>query len=161
MRFHWLLAFLVCGLIFPFATADERRIYKPYVVLSGSDSGIREIEHHRITDQGSLDKLWRRHAGKRDNAAVPLIDFKRCMVVAVFGGPRKDCAGIVPSLVADGLSGQLNVTYAARPVAPGGAAVDTIPFGFFVIERLTKPITLKELAEGKRTVRAKLPALKG
>ena len=149
----------------PRATARERRIYKPYVVLSGARSSIDAAEHHRIMNQEDFATLWLRHLGSRVEGAVPVIDFEHCMVVAVCGGRRSSCAGIFPRFIADGLTGGINVDYVARSNTEAKGN-ETTPFGVFVMERRTARVVLEEVflrengSPSKRERRAEFPALK-
>jgi hypothetical protein len=165
MRFVLALVGFAVLVTLPHAEAREMRIYKPFVVLAGAHSRIDKAEHHRITKQADLEKLWLRHAGKGERAAVPVVDFDRCMIIAVFGGKRPSIAGLYPHFIADGISTVVNVAYASRPAAEAPKQAATTPFGWFIVERWTDRVTVKEFvpnANGqpaKRERRAEFPKL--
>lgn len=149
MRAISLLALIALAGLTPSATAVERRVYQAYVVLAGARSHIDTAEYHRVTRQTDLADLWLRHTGQgqergRERAEVPVVDFKRCMVIAVFGGRTTNCEGIYPHFMADGLKAYVSVRYVARTYQSGREADRVTPFGFFVVERWKKSVVLEQ-----------------
>ncbi len=65
----------------------------PCVALSGADSQIGEKSYLRITNENDWVKLWRKHKGDKsggeydfhyDPVGLPIVDFERVMVIALF-----------------------------------------------------------------------------
>jgi len=149
MRVISLLTLIAVAGLSPSATAKERRIYRAYVVLAGAHSQIDTAEYHRVTSQKDLADLWLRHTGQgrkggRERAEVPVVDFKRCLVIAVFGGRTTNCEGIYPHFMADGLTATVYVRYVARSYQTGREVDRVTPFGFFVVERWKNAVVLKQ-----------------
>jgi len=76
------------------ATQRAWREVRPVVAWRGSYSAIREREYHVVRDAEAWSALWARHEGDQvekdsyGSDAVPVVDFERYMIVAVFNGAR-------------------------------------------------------------------------
>jgi hypothetical protein len=83
------------------------RPVKPLVVWTGTDGHIKRCEFLRVTTSEQWDKLWLEHIGKtelrasEEGPARPEIDFKRCMVIAIFPGDDDWGYGIVVASATD------------------------------------------------------------
>lgn len=134
---------------------------KPYVVITGTDSHIKEPGCFRVTSRDQWVALWPRHTGRESSdmfegkygdfhnpAGVPDVDFDRCLVIAVFQGARVNSAGLkVVSVQDEGRRIVLRFEdkfYQTGSVYPDGGSVKVSAYGFFVLPRLTKPIVLEE-----------------
>lgn len=130
----------------------------PLVTWSGPDSTIKEATFQRVIDDAAWLKLWEKHTGRaaqRDNIGrpfIPKINFERCMVVAIFQGARVNCNGVVVESVIvapDRIVFRFDVsgyqTAAAFDDRSGrGGAVDSTPFGIFVMPRSSKSLVIEE-----------------
>jgi hypothetical protein len=82
---------------------------KPLVTLAGAQSRIDKPEYARITSAEEFVKLYMRHLGKDpkqfdeyyNKPGVPTIDFKRCMVVAVFQGNTWNTAAVIVDTITE------------------------------------------------------------
>lgn len=141
----------VLTLIAFLALAGEKQQTRPYVTLAGAHSAVKTAEYHRIATQEDLTAIWLKHVGSDaarhsnyyNKAGVPLVDFERCMVVAVFGGKRINSAGIHVVSIADEKDRVL-VRFDHRSYQSGAEGDRVTPFGFFFTPRSGKPLVLEE-----------------
>ncbi len=136
----------------PLHPPDENRM--PFVTFTGPNSRIEEPTWLRITTPEEFHPLYLRHVGlkpedfyeKRNPHGVPLVDFERCMVVAVFGGKGWNSDGLyVKEVVDDGH--RLVVRYDDRSyqtAGPDGGGVRVTPYGLFVLPRRDKELVVEE-----------------
>ena len=156
----------------------------PLVTLTGADSHVTEARCLRITTADEWAATWLEHVGappkpKYDlyynKAGLPVVDFERCMVIAVFAGARGNCAGV------SAWTGPIEDPEAdtKTPVAAGdevlrlswhnfqsaAGVVDATPFGFFIVPRSPAPLVVQDRqmpmggSHGHILERARLPAL--
>ncbi len=107
-----------------------------------------------VLDQAAWRALWSAHTGSPASHsppgrhAAPIIDFTRCMVVAWFTGPTTNTDGVLLETVAVGKDlVRLRVEHSTFQTAGQdgrGGAVDTTPFGIWVIPRSDAPIVVEE-----------------
>lgn len=67
-------------------------IIEPMEGFCGDDSQILEPHIQLVSNVADFSALWQRHAGTLDR--LPVVDFERQMVLAVFDGLRSNCNGI-------------------------------------------------------------------
>ncbi|HEX5011529.1 MAG TPA: hypothetical protein VFY71_14125 [Planctomycetota bacterium] len=159
----------------------------PLVTITGRESHVTEARCLRVTSADEWAALWLEHVGEPPNpeynqhklyfnkAGLPVVDFERCLVVAVFRGAGSNCAGV--SAVAGPLEDPEAET--KTPVAEGdevlrlswhsyqsGTPADSVsPFGFFVLPRNSAPLVVQDrrmpMGEGHGRIeeRARFPAL--
>jgi len=156
----------------------------PFVTLSGADSRVTDARCLRITTADEWAATWLEHVGappkpKYDlyynKAGLPVVDFERCMVIAVFAGATANTAGVSAH------GGPLTDPDAKvqTPTAEGddvlrlswhgyqsGIPADSVTaFGFFVVPRSTAPLVVQDrempMGEGRGRIveRARFPAL--
>jgi hypothetical protein len=89
---------LFANMVGPACAGDA---YSPYVVLSGSDSGVSTAACVRIVSEDAWCNLWDQHTrtiGKTPLGFTvqkpPVVDFRTCMVIAVFGGSTWNTEGL-------------------------------------------------------------------
>lgn len=129
---------------------------KPYVALSGHDSAITERRCVRVTDAETWAALWKEHRGEKleTNASgwptTPVIDFERCMVIAVFRGESWNANGeYVESIEEVDRHVRLRFdSHTFQTSGPDGGGVRVTPFGIWVIARTEKPIVIEENVQG-------------
>jgi len=109
-----------------------------------------------IQGQADWQKLWFEHSGASPDLQytqyrhiAPKIDFTRAMVVAYFRGPSVNADGEVATSIQD-LPDQFLVRFEHSGFqnsgpGPRGGAVDTTPFGLWVIPLTEKPIVIQEI----------------
>ena len=145
---HKLIALTLIAFLAP---AGEKQLARPYVTLTGARSAINTADYHRVTAQKELTTVWLKHVGidaakhsdYYNKAGVPLVDFERCMVVAVFGGRRINSAGLhVVSLVEE--KDRVLLRFNHRSYQSGAEGDHVTPFAFFFVPRCGKPLVLEE-----------------
>ncbi len=143
------------------AEDNEKTSRKPSVTFTGDDSRVSERAFHRIVSLDDWAKVWVQHTGQNevqyknwDNhyddfynpLKLPLVDFENYMVIAIFQGSSWNNAGLNAVSIsekADGISFRFeDKPYSTEGPDGGGKKVNV--YGFFVIPRSTKPITLEE-----------------
>jgi len=127
------------------------------------------------------------HVGEQPNpkynfffnkAGLPVVDFERCMVVAVFDGATQNTAGVsahsgpladpeaeVKTPTAEGDDVLRLSWHGYQTAGPEGGGNDATPFGFFVLPRSPAPLVVQDRnmplggGHGRIEERARFPAL--
>jgi hypothetical protein len=123
--------------------------------MTGADSLIREREYLRVTTMAEWAAVWQRHKGEDpdkeydfyyDPLGLPLVDFDRYMVIAIFQGSGWNRAGVVVDSINEEPDRTVlrfrDKTYQTEGSDGGGQV--TTPYGFFVIPRAPKALVLEE-----------------
>jgi hypothetical protein len=134
-------------------------VVSPCVALTGTRSHVSERGYRRITSVKDWVTLWQKHKGQKDGEQydlyfdpleIPVIDFDRYMVIAVFQGNGSNSAGLNAVSV---LEEQERIvlrfddkTY--QTIGPDGGGKQVTVYGFFVFPRSSKPVTLEEQVQG-------------
>lgn len=131
----------------------------PCVALTGADSHVSERGYFRITTLKDWTRIWQEHKGLKQNeeydvysdpAGLPLVDFERFMVIAVFQGRSWNSAGLrAVSIVEE----QERIVFrfddkSYQTAGPDGGGKQVSAYGFFVIARSTKAVVLEENVQG-------------
>jgi hypothetical protein len=135
------------------STREQDKI-KPHVTFSGAHSRIDQAAVERIISPEAFQALWLRHLGEPDASfdefynshGMPIVNFRQCMVIAVFAGERQNCAGVHVEAILD-QDEQLVVRVVSRyyqTAGPDGGARKVAPFGIFVLPRTNKPVVIEE-----------------
>ena len=131
----------------------------PCVILTGADSQVSERGYHRITSIEGWIEIWlkhkgRAHSGKYDlifnPAGVPLVDFERYMVIAIFQGSGWNSAGLRAVSISeqpDRIVFRFD-DYSYQTAGPHGGGKQVTVYGFFVVPRSTKAVVLEEDIQG-------------
>lgn len=143
------LTAMTAVMLLVFLSAQAQEPLRPYVVLSGSDSAVQKVECQRITADSEWQALWDRHVAQtqrtkagRSMAPRPEVDFERCMVIAVFGGPTCNTTGLKVISISDkGSEIVIGVDWLSYQTMEDTDRVT--PFGFIVMPRSKKPILLQ------------------
>jgi hypothetical protein len=144
------------------------------VVWFGQNSHLTRPVVKLIQTKRDWANTWLTHAGAKRRAgdtefefynehAIPMADFGRFMVLAVFGGRETNNAGYGLYGVSghrEGLRVRI-VPHAFQTGGPDGGAVSTTPYGMFLLPRSDKTVIVEEpIYEGMRIkgwkVKAKL-----
>jgi hypothetical protein len=159
----------------------------PLVTLTGASSHVTEARCLRITTTDEWTATWLEHVGappkpKYDlhfnTAGLPVVDFERCMVIAVFDGATGNTAGVsafsgplvdpaaeVKTPTADGDDVLRLSWHGYQTTGPDGGGVAVTPFGFFVVPRSSAPLVVQDRemplggGHGRIVERARFPAL--
>jgi len=130
-------------------------VISPCVALAGADSRVSEPSYHRVTSLKEWTEIWKKHKGLKQGekydlfynlAGLPLVDFERYMVIAIFQGSRWNSAG----LEAVSVSEQRNrIVFrfndkSYQTAGPDGGGKQVTVYGFFVVPRSTKAVVLEE-----------------
>ena len=134
---------------------NQPTVITPCVILTGADSHVSDREYHRITSMNDWAKLWQKHKGQKDNSeydlyhdplGLPLIDFQRYMVIAIFQGTRWNSAGLKAVSILEQQDGIVfrfdDKSYQTGGRNGGGRRVTV--YGFFIVPRSPKPVVLEE-----------------
>lgn len=142
---------------------DPRQLPKPLVTFRGEFSKVDETRYLRVTDAETWATLWCEHTGQQaqkrgygwyyNQQQVPIVDFERCMVVAVFGGKCGNTAGYRVEQVLDGDRWTLRYhanSYQTTVIDPANAKAKppSTPFGMFVLPKTDKKVALEENVQG-------------
>ena len=131
----------------------------PLVTIHGEKSAIDKTHYVKVSDKAAWAKLWCQHIGKPFRGAyswhynesnVPNIDFKQCMVVAVFQGTKWNSAGVRVEEVLN--AEELTLRFddlGFQTSGPDGGGVKNRPFGMFVLPRSDKVIVLEENVQSR------------
>lgn len=121
----------------------------PYVVVSGSDSGVTTSSCRRIMSNNEWVALWKAHSHRQDKTELGIsvqrrldIDFDNCMVIAIFGGSRWNTKGVrfVSSKDAEN-EFILRLDWLTYQSPEDGDKVT--PYGFFILPRRKSPIKIQ------------------
>ena len=136
-------------LMFVVLSAQGEESLRPYVVLSGNDSGVQEPECRRIVTDLEWQALWDRHVAQeqrikagRPPAPKPEVDFQRCMVLAVFGGSTWNTEGLEVVSAAD-KPDEIVIGVDWLSYQSMGDADKVTPFAFIVMPLSRKPVLLQ------------------
>lgn len=131
-------------------------LIEPCVSLAGANSGITKREIHRITKQDDWIRLWQKHKGLEvtgeydfhyDPAGLPLVDFQRYMVIAIFQGSGWNSARAKAVSIEDQPE-QIVVRYddkGYQTFGPDGGGDEVTPYGIFVVPRSNKAVAVGEM----------------
>lgn len=123
------------------------------VTLTGASSKAeRGVELART--EPNFIRLWQRHIGAKETGeynahyneiGLPVVDFDRCMVVAIFEGDTWNSAGFSVHSIFE-RSGRLILRYEAKSYqtsGPDGGGRQASPYAFFVLPRFDKEIVME------------------
>ena len=127
---------------------------RPLVGIWGANSRIEHRSCFKVTGAKQMTDLWLKHVGKDpkmhsayyNKAGVPDIDFKRCMVVAIFQGSAWNSAGVSVHSITEHKD-HILVRYDDRSyqtAGPEGGGKKTTAFGFFVVPQSSKAVVFEE-----------------
>ena len=118
----------------------------PWVTWSGPNSALADASYRRISSAGEWQTLWLAHRGKtllESAGEVPQIDFRQCMVVAVFQGAGFNCRGVEAVSVTE-TAEAVTVRFSGQYYQTIGEGDAVRPFGVFLLPRSTKALVLEE-----------------
>jgi hypothetical protein len=120
------------------------------VVLAASDctGDVAQVEPGRRvhTDAESFRTAFLRT--QQVEVAVPVVDFERHAVLALFRGRRPQCGSTIGASLRD-VGARVEITVTARDACGGDDSV-AYPFSFIRIPRLSKPFVFLERTEAAR-----------
>ena len=144
-------------------TPKANELLSPVVSFRGEHSAIDETRYVKITDEQAWAGLWCEHIAKTEKGDygyfynpknVPIVDFKQCMVIAIFQGERWNTAGVTCEEVLDGKQLTLRfdgLGYQTTVIDPDDAEAQekSRPFGMFVLPKSDKVILLEENVQNR------------
>jgi hypothetical protein len=132
---------------------------RPLVELSGADSKVAKRSYEIVSNQEDWNRLWQRHTGRPGkyvfgDEGQPAVNFDRCVVVAVFQGTQASSLGVFVREIVE-QTDRLVLRFDNRWFASGAGrrlapARPSMPFGFFVLPRISKEIVLEEAVYTKK-----------
>ena len=149
---------------------------KPLVSLAGPETKIEGRSYHRLSTAGEFQGLYMRHLGHKPEEfdeyynphGVPIVNFERCMVIAIFQGDSVNSAGVYVYSVEEN-DERILVRYDDRSYQTSGGfregnpLVDGVPdpdklgdgggrrvraWGMFVLPVSSKAVVLEENVQG-------------
>lgn len=150
------LSLLAASVAFSWQVAES----KPYVTFAGAQSAIATRAYRKVTSAEDWAALWQEHRGIQareggynwhyNEAGVPIVDFDRCMVVAVFQGKAWNSAGVIAVSVTEEKERILirfdDKSY--QTAGPDGGGERVTAYGLFVLPKTDKPVVLEEDVQG-------------
>jgi hypothetical protein len=149
------IACTLAGLLDVPAEEPAGRLMKPCVVISGADSHVTEHQYRRIISADEWIRVWQEHKGEKPTGqydlfynplALPLIDFDRYMVIAIFQGNGWNSAGLraISISVEDKRIVFRFEDKSYQTGGPHGGGRRVAVYGFFVVPRSTKSVVLED-----------------
>ena len=140
-------------LIIALLTATEKEApFAPVGAAYGYDSSVTQAQVSLAKDQAAWDRMWATHRGTSGANLPgtiqladdrPPIDFKKNVVLGIFGGTVQEIEGyVVDEVLADGKTAFVRVV----PVPPELRAEIpriTQPYGFVVLPRTKLPLEIQ------------------
>ncbi|WP_425399735.1 hypothetical protein [Aeoliella sp.] len=154
MRTILLSCCVVCCVSLASAQQTVVEVSAPLAVLSDDDSHVTQASFRRIDTQQQWSQVWLEHLDiepvyDNPNRESFQVDFKRCMVVAIFGGATTNTAGYRVDTVTNEVN-TVVLRFEARTyqtAGPNGGAAHVTPYAFVVLPKTTKNIVLERSAE--------------
>lgn len=159
----------------------------PCVSLSGTGSHVEETSYLRITKLDDWVKLWRKHKGDQskgeynnyyDPLGLPLVDFDRYMVIALFEDTEVCMFGFRAESISEkpdeiricihrkgpqtGVVRPFPNVPANEPECSASEAREAVQqaYGFFIVPISKKMIILEQMEDGETEEIFQIPALK-
>ncbi len=150
-----IVALAACGVLVGAASSGSGGKGLPFVQWAGAESA-HEAGFVLVRDEAAWRALWGSHTGQAgagggamNRHAAPEVNFDRCVVVAFFRGPSTNEDGEVVRAV-DEVGGRVRVRFScdsfqtASSLDGKGGAVQTTPFGIWVLPATEKGIVIEE-----------------
>lgn len=135
----------------------DQKAARPLVILTGTDSQIKEQHCYLIRSEKEWVKIWFRHKGIKEPESydryynplsLPEINFDKCVVLAIFQGNGWNSAGLK---VVDLLESKDRIllrfdekSYQTMGSDLAGGANKVTVYGFFVMPRSDKTLIIEE-----------------
>jgi hypothetical protein len=150
------VAVSLCNILIGVAAEDTaQKITRPLVTLTGTDSCVTHRSCFRVMSEEEWINILQRHKGEKESKdydlqnntrGLPIVDFKKCMVIAVFQGSGLNSAGLKATQILDE-----NARIVLRiedksyqTMGPSGGGEKVSVYGFFVLPRSDKPVVVEE-----------------
>ena len=147
------VAWSLAALITTRAEGPARKVLKPCVAITGADSHVTKCRYERITSADQWARVWQEHKGKKptgqydsfyDPLTLPVIDFDRYMVIAIFWGECWNRTGLTASMTEEDRRIVFGFRVKTYQTWPGGGEPKVAAYGFFVVPRSAKPVVVQE-----------------
>ncbi|PCJ54367.1 MAG: hypothetical protein COA79_21865 [Planctomycetota bacterium] len=129
---------------------------KPCVVITGTDSHVSKRGYQRITSKKDWIRAWEKNKGQKlgnkydhnyNSLGLPLIDFERYMVIAIFQGSGRNSRGLKAISVSEEQY-RIAFRFDDESYQTIGGHIEVAVYGFFIIPRSSKPLILEENVQG-------------
>jgi hypothetical protein len=128
--------------------------------LSGAGSHVSKCEYRRVASIKEWAEFWKKHKGQKAGEEydlhydpVPLIDFDRFMVIAIFQGGRWNSAGLKAVSIQEHNDSIIfrfdDKSY--QTIGPDGGGKQVTVYGFFSICKCTS-LTINSSTSGAQAV---------
>ncbi|MFZ4083258.1 MAG: hypothetical protein ACOYKN_18665 [Pirellula sp.] len=126
---------------------------RPLIVLAGADSKVGKPAYYRVSSEEAWQRIWLSHLGKteadrfREHMPIVQIDFKKCMVIAIFKGAASNSRGLnIISTDEREDTVYLRFDDMSYQTAGGldGGRVPVTPYAFVVIPNSAKLVLIEE-----------------
>ncbi len=126
---------------------------RPLIVLAGADSKVEKAAYYRVSSEEAWQRIWLSHLGKteedrfREQMPIVQIDFKKCMVIAIFKGAASNSRGLdIISIDEQDDTVSLRFDDMSYQTAGGldGGRVPVTPYAFVVIPNSAKLVLIEE-----------------
>jgi len=124
---------------------------RPYVIMSGADSHISTPSCLRIITESQWDTTWLEHMGWEkkqiydqyyNRLGIPIIDFNKCMVIAIFLGKSWNTAGITVISIQEE-NDQIVLGFDLKSYQSMEPGDQVKPYGIFVLSNSNKQVLLQ------------------
>jgi hypothetical protein len=127
---------------------NAQQTVRPLIVLTGTDSHVKERSYYRITSEEEWTKIWQSHKGEREPKDYAQIDFGKCIVIAIFQGSGWNSRGLKAANVVEEKARIVfrfeDYHYQTLGRGPEGGGNRVCVYGFFVLPRSNKAVVLEE-----------------
>jgi hypothetical protein len=138
---------LLTGVCCSIAEDSGGQNIRPYVTITGAESGVKERTYYRISSEPEWIKIWQRHKGVKETMNDDLyIDFEKCMVIAVFQGSGRNSSGLKTVFLQENKDGVVfrYEDKGYQTAGPGGGGKKVSVYGFFILPRSDKTVIVQE-----------------
>jgi hypothetical protein len=152
---------IVVGLPMVASKASEvpdARPIQPCLVISGCNSRVTQTRYRRIVSATEWTRIWQEHKGADvtekydsfyDELTLPLVDFDRYMVIAIFQGKGWNSAGltVVSSLESES---RIVIRFKEKSYQTDGGVDNVASYAFLIMSRSNKPVVLEESVRDRK-----------
>ena len=143
---------ILFGILFMVAIFKEPTCLEFETIEKGFFSGITKQKNLTIRTQNEWNKLWDSHTSTRiPHPKIPVIDFTKNMVLAVFMGQRRTGGFAVEIKKIEKYRSELVVLFTETEPASKAAvtAVLTQPYHIVKIRKVNLPVKFKKIGESQ------------
>lgn len=134
-------------------STQVKKELKPVCVFTGANSQVMEEQFLRVSSQADWEETWHRHHGMSAQKAFEemidefRVDFETHEVVAIFSGSGVNQRSLTVESMAE-MEDRIHIQYDVWGYQTHGGSNPSSAFGFIVIPKSPKRITLDENVQG-------------